>query len=67
MFLERRCNGQQTAIDVLQMLEVKRPLLLAGEFVGEDGVDRAANDARFDERARVDADDGNAVVTSNRK
>ena len=44
------------------MLEVQRPFLLTSEFVGEHSVDRAPDDSGFDERARVDADNGDAVI-----
>jgi hypothetical protein len=59
---ERGRDREQAAVNVFQMLEVQRPFLLAGEFVGQHGVDRTADDSGLDERAGVDANDGDAVI-----
>ena len=53
---------QQPALDVLEMLEVQRAFLRRGELLGLHRIDRPADDARLDHRARVDADDGLGVV-----
>ena len=57
----RRRGREQPAVDVLEMLEVQRPFLLPGELVRQHGVHRPADDARLDQRARVHADDRDAV------
>jgi hypothetical protein len=35
VLVERRCDGEQPAVDVLQVLEVQRAFLLTGEFLGQ--------------------------------
>ena len=62
VLVERRRQPQQAAVDVLEVLEVQRAVLLPGEFGVGDGEDRPPDDPRFDQRARVHAHDRHAVV-----
>ncbi len=61
MLRQRRRNVEQAAVGARQMLEVQRALLLSRELGRQHGKDRTADDARFDERAGVDADHRDAV------
>ena len=63
MFVERARDVQQAAVDVEQVVEVNRPFLVVlRNALVEHGVHRLADDRRFEKRARVQADDGSAVV-----
>ena len=63
MVVERPGDTQQSAVHVQQVVEVDGPFLVVfGDLRIEHGVNRLFDDRRLEKGARIQADDGRAVV-----
>src|SRR5262249_17312306 len=63
MLVKRPRDAHQTAIDFHQIVEVNRPFLVVSrDLVDKDRVNRLAYDCCLEKRARIETNDGGAVV-----